>query len=584
MTLRKTVARSLAFAVLAALIALVPAGASQGAPSGGEQPTTRPILFRGTHDAIDGPVQIAPEKADSAHWRNVIDREVPPSASTRDLAIPDPPNTPITFDNPGHEGWTGLTHLDSRLADGGDQFSLEPPDPVACVSADRVFQAVNDAIAVYDTRTTLLGGPVTLNQFFDYPPSIDRPENIFGPFIFDPKCYRDAVSGRWYVTVDVLFQDPATGGLLPKSRVDLAVSATSDPMGIWYLYSIDTTHRDHSKCPCFGDQPLIGADAYAFFVSVNEFPLFRNGFNGAEIYAISKADLESGAGHVAAFFEPDIAEIREPYSLQPAVAGQGEFDTTNGGTEYFLGALQGVDDRIAVWAATRTSAIDSNPLALRLNHTVIGSQVYGQPPKAEQKDGPHPLGASVGEPVHFLDTGDVRFQQAELAGGFLWGNNDTIIGGEADPRAGLAWYQISAQAFDGQVVASVVDQGYISVENANLVYGAIGANSAGQALMAFTLVGEDWFPSAAYSRIVGGDNGPVHVAREGIRPEDGFTCYNAFVGDNSRGCRWGDYSEVNVNPDGDFWFTTEYIHDGPRTSLANWGTWIGNVDPNIPEG
>ncbi len=35
MTLRKTVARSLAFAVLAALVALVPAGASQGAPNGG---------------------------------------------------------------------------------------------------------------------------------------------------------------------------------------------------------------------------------------------------------------------------------------------------------------------------------------------------------------------------------------------------------------------------------------------------------------------------------------------------------------------------------------------------------------------
>jgi hypothetical protein len=489
-----------------------------------------------------------------------------------------PPTTPITFDNPGHEGWTGLTHLDSRLADDGDQFSLEPPDPVVCASANRVFQMVNAAVAVYDNRTTLLGGPVSLNEFFGYPPGIDRPENIFGPFIFDPKCYRDAVSGRWYTTVDVLFQDEETGALTPRTRVDVAVSATDDPMGPWHLYSIPTTHREHKSCPCFGDQPLIGADKYAFFVSVNEFPLFRAGFNGAEIYAISKTQLENGTANVAAFFEPDIAEIREPYSLQPAVAPQAEWDTTNGGTEYFLGALENVDDRIAVWAATRTSAIDTDPTKLRLNHTVIESQVYARPPKAEQKDGPHPLGASVGEPVHFLDTGDVRFQQAELAGGFLWGNNDTLIAGEADPRAGLAWYQIDAEAIDGVVVASVVDQGYIAVEGNNLTYGAIGVNGAGHALMAFTLVGDDWFPSAAYSTILGGTNGPVHVAREGIRPEDGFTCYNAFVGDNSRGCRWGDYSEVNVSPNGDFWFTTEYIHDGPRTALANWGTWIGNVD------
>jgi hypothetical protein len=580
MKARTIFARSAAFALLSTLVVLIPAGAS-GVATGGERAQTRPVLFRGVHDAIEGP-ELAARETDTGRWRAVTDREVP-GLTPQAVDIPVPPDTPITFDNPGHEGWTGITHLDSRLADDGDQFSLEPPDPVVCVSANRVFPMVNAAVAVYDNRSTLLGGPVSLNEFFNYPPGIDRPENVFGPFIFDPKCYRDAVTGRWYATVDVLFQDPETGALLPNTRVDIAVSATTDPMGSWYLYSLDTTHREHPDCPCFGDQPLIGADAHAFFVSVNEFPLFRAGFNGAEIYAISKSALESGTANEAAFFEPELAEIREAYSLQPAVSGQGEFDTSNGGTEYFLSALQNVDDRVAVWAATRTSAVDTNPSRLRLNHVVIDSQVYGLPPKAEQKDGPHPLGASVGEPVHFLDTGDVRFQQAELAGGFLWGNNSTIIGGEDDPRAGIAWYQLEAQAFDGAVVAQVVDQGYIAAENANLTYAAIGANAAGDAMLAFTLVGDTWFPSAAYSRLIGGDNGPIHVAREGIRPEDGFTCY-AFFGDNSRGCRWGDYSEVSVNPDGDFWFATEYIHDGPRTELANWGTWIGNVDPDVPEG
>ena len=67
----------------------------------------------------------------------------------------------------------------------------------------------------------------------------------------------------------------------------------------------------------------------------------------------------------------------------------------------------------------------------------------------------------------------------------------------------------------------------------------------------------------------------LHIYRRGVAPEDGFTCYVAFVGDNSRGCRWGDYSEANLGTDGNFYFETEYTTPRLRTQLANWGTAIG---------
>ena len=58
---------------------------------------------------------------------------------------------------------------------------------------------------------------------------------------------------------------------------------------------IDTTNNtgtaDHAGCPCFGDQPLIGTDAYGFYVTTNEFPIVGNGFNGAQVYAMSKSKL-----------------------------------------------------------------------------------------------------------------------------------------------------------------------------------------------------------------------------------------------------------------------------------------------------
>lgn len=56
-------------------------------------------------------------------------------------------------------GFNGLTHLDQRLASGGDQFSLEPPDQGLAVGNGFVLEAVNTALAVYDTTGKLLSGP-----------------------------------------------------------------------------------------------------------------------------------------------------------------------------------------------------------------------------------------------------------------------------------------------------------------------------------------------------------------------------------------------------------------------------------------
>ena len=77
-----------------------------------------------------------------------------------------------------------------------------------------------------------------------------------------------------------------------RAHTLIAVSKTSDPRGAWFTYSIDSTDDglngtpSHAGCPCFGDQPLIGANDDGFYITTNE---FGAGFNGAQIYAMSKA-------------------------------------------------------------------------------------------------------------------------------------------------------------------------------------------------------------------------------------------------------------------------------------------------------
>ena len=126
---------------------------------------------------------------------------------------------------------------------------------------------------------------------------------------------------------------------------------------------------------------------------------------------------------------------------------------------------------------------------------------------------------------------------------------------------------------------TIAAQGYVSVNGENVLYPAIGINSAGKGAMVFTLVGPDVYPSAAYVAIDETNGaGAVHVAGAGAGPEDGFTGYKK-EGADGRTARWGDYSAAAVDESGNVWLATEYIPNAPRSSLANWGTFVSRVTP-----
>jgi hypothetical protein len=170
----------------------------------------------------------------------------------------------------------------------------------------------------YSTRTE-----ARLNQFFHLAPEFDPTTGTFGDFLSDPKCYYDVDTARWFLSILQIDVDPATGNFGNRSHALLAVSRSTDPTKNWRLFRIDTTNDgtqgtpSHAGCPCFGDQPLIGADKYGFFISTAEYSI--NGspfaFNGPQIYAASKEELEQGSpSAVVAFSELG----RDSGTVQPA--------------------------------------------------------------------------------------------------------------------------------------------------------------------------------------------------------------------------------------------------------------------------
>lgn len=522
-------------------------------------------------------------------------------------------------------GFDGLNHRDQRTANNGNQFSLEPPDQGLCVGKGYVVEAVNDAFRVYNPDGSGRTGVVDLNTFFGYPPTINRTTGVFGPEITDPSCLYDPTTRHFFLVVLTL-EATEDGDLTGDNHLDIAV--TANPAGTWDIYRLDVTDDGsngtpaHPNCPCIGDYPHIGVDANGFYITTNEYSFFGTEYNSAQIYAFSKRALARGDADVLVTQLDTTAADRgrNGFTVWPAQSpSTRDYEQGQNGTAYFLssnaaeeatGTQDYVSTSIVTWSLTNTRSLDSARPNVRLQDTRVGVRRYSLPPLSNQKPGPVPLAECLnddpcatillGEPDPFkpevespLDSNDTRMQQVTYADGKLYGALDTAVTVGGATKAGIGWYIVRPQIRHGVLGAGLVTQGQLGLAGNNLTYPAIGINAAGHGVMSFTLVGDGYYPSAAYSAFDGRTGaGAIYVAKAGVGPQDGFSGYRAF-GDPPRP-RWGDYGATAVDG-ATIWIAAEYIAQrctlaeyesdpfgscgGTRTALANWATRISQIRP-----
>jgi hypothetical protein len=556
--------------------------------------------------------------------------------------------TAVSFD--------GLFFRQQRLANGGNQFSVEPPDQGLCVGNGHVLETINTVLRVFDTSGSPQTGVQDLNTFLGYPAQFDRTAGVIGPFVTDPSCIYDRQLGRWLHLDLTLEVTPDAGDFTGPNHLDLAVSNTNDPTGTWTLYRIPVqddgtdgtpnhncdTGPDASKPgvtnpnACIGDYPHIGADANGIYLSTNEYSLFGNNYNGSQIYAIGKTQLSGVTLPGSLSFtqiENTSVDGSPGFTVWPANADPGQYETAKNGTEYFVSTIggdgsesgnpTGTARRIAIWALTNTASLNTGSPAVSLSSRLINSETYVFPPRAEQKVGDFPLGQCINdttgiffgfdcwqlffasEPAHNevegqVDMNDGRIQQVWLANGRLYTTTDTAVQINGDLKAGVAWFFIDPKINGaGKIEGKIAKQGYLGVANNNLGYPAMAVLPSGKGVATYTLAGGDHYPSAAYSLVnSNGVENVVHVASEGVGPQDGFTEYRAFLNDpvnDQIRPRWGDYGAV-VTDGNDLWFASEYIAQtcdlntylfggpigscgGTRASLGNWATRVSKITP-----
>jgi hypothetical protein len=510
--------------------------------------------------------------------------------------------------------WEGLNHRDSRLADGGNQFSGEPADQGVCAGNGFVLETVNSALRVYDAGN---GSPasnvLSLNEFYGFPPAIDRTTLTFpGPNTFDISCHYDPETDRWFHLALSFEQDVETGAPTGPNHLELAVSHSGDPRGEWTLYRIPAQNDgtegtpDHGCTvdepdgtpvgpgPCLGDFPHIGVDDHGVYITTNEFEFFGNDFIGAQVYALSKHQLVSlpmSIGVTLFNTADDPVRTGEPgFTVWPALSPGTQFASADGGTEYFVSSNAVFDDtnadseELILWRLVNTSSLNSGTPSLTLQKSILASQRYAVPSNSTQKDGTTPLrdcladtalsvpipppagplncGAAflglppVSLPLGTLDSGDSRVLDVRYANGKLWAVLGTAAQVGEATRTGAAWFILnpSARRIDSQGVLALADE--------NLIYPTLGVTNSGRGVMGFTRVGPNTFPSYGFASIdarVGA--GPVGLVEAGKSPQDGFTEYPPIGGNRPR---WGDYGASAV--DGNTVYVAgQYIETAPCT-------------------
>ena len=535
----------------------------------------------------------------------------------------------------------GLNFYQQRYANGGNQFSIEPPDQGLCAGNGFVLESTNDVLRVFSTAGNAVVGVVSLNQFYGYAPAINRTTGAYGAEITDPSCYFDQDTQRWFHVVLTLDRVGTTSSLSGKNHLDLAVSQTANPMDTWTIYRIpvqdDGTNGtpDH-HCPggpCLGDYPHIGADKNGIYLTTNEFPFFAGGYIGSQIYAMSKQALATSSANLnlvqynTADASTNTASGLPGFTVWPAVSA-GPSPSEFGGTEYFLSSLavfqdSGFDNRLQLWSLTNTRALN-NGNAPTLTNSLVNTEGYAIPAPARQPGtgtngvGKAPGGGNIDFPlgqcfnsptcapillggpdpftevISQLAANDSRIGQVFYANGKLWTALGTGISydGTTYGSSGLAYFVLHPKAGGGTPSATVVNQGYLAVPNLDVTYGTVAVTQSGRGVLSFTATGPQNYPSVGFASLdsIAGV-GDIQIAAAGVGAQDGFTGYQ-IEGNNPR---WGDYGAAAVDGNS-IWFAQEYIGQTctlaqyqasspfgscgqTRAARGNWGTRIIQVTP-----
>lgn len=495
------------------------------------------------------------------------------------------PGSPVRR-RPG--GFDGITELQQKLADDGhNAVGYLGANPSVCEGGGFVLETVQDAARVFTSHGDPLTRTVAIGRLLgDGEAEISTSPLVSGTYSHaHERCYYDVDMHRFMISA----QRYSTDG---NASIELAVSRTDDPRGRWDIYTLPVSGDRNddaaavASCPCSPALLAIGADRNGIFLATTLFAPSGTSA-GFRIFAISKAGLaDRTAAQAVAITQARPQDQSAPYPVGPTPAQtppDAAYAEGQNGTEYLTAACGPMRNAIYVLAITNTASLNEEVPSLSLAQTKVSTEsTLGEAEGVVQREGTRPLADYVRRqwgpaPLEFVLDAE-RCSGAVFADGRLWVSQATQVRTAPGPAtAGVAWFQLVPNVQGADLAVSVAKQGYLAVRGNSVITSSIAVDHTGHGVIAFQLVGRDYYPSAAIAPIDESGVGAVEIVGRGQVPLDSFSGYEWF-GSSDRTANADDYSTATVGTDGRVWTAVSYQPRVQRELLTSWSTRITAVD------
>src|SRR3954465_13760630 len=411
-----------------------------------------------------------------------------------------------------------------------------PPDTNGDVGPNHYVQIVNSDFAVFNKTGTPLFGPVPINTLWSGFGGGCQTNNDG-----DPVVVYDPIANRWVISQFSV--TGANGGTIPFLQC-VAVSQTADPTGSYFRYSFPYTG--------FNDYPKMGVWPDGYYTTFNMFNAAGTAFQGAKVCAYDRAKMLAGAAAAQVCFNTSTAFG----GLLPSDLDGSRLPPS--GSPAFMVGLGSTANTLAYWKfhvdfVTTANSTFTGPTTLATaaySEACAGGTCIPQSGTTQQLD-------SLADRLMF------RLAYPNFADG-----HEGLVVNHSIPAGsstGVRWYELRPDASRN---LSLFQQGTYAPDANFRWMGSIATDQSGNMALGFSVSSSTVHPEIHYTGRLAGDAAGTMTQGEG-------TIINGAGSQLANLSRWGDYSNMTVDPADDctFWFTTEYI---PANGTFNWHTRIGS--------
>ncbi len=430
--------------------------------------------------------------------------------------------------------------------------SSNPPDVNGRVGATQYVQWNNTSFAVFDKTTGALQyGPAAGNTLFQGLGGVCASHNDG-----DPVVSYDILSGRW-----VLSQFAVGGPTGSYSHQCVAVSATSDATGAYYLYDFLTDAVN------FVDYPHTGVWPDGYYMTAHIFNSAGTALVAARVYVFERdkmilgqaarmqsANLTTYGGSFQYGFLP--ADLD---SLTPPPVGEAAFILGPHPTTLTLTA----STRVAVtWGVTPTIALTEATLT---NTTYTTAYCVSTGRLCVPQSGQASTAALDNIKSHFMYRLSYRNNGTQAAPQESLTANIPVKG--TTNRDAIRWYEFR-NAGNTTATPTIFQQSTYDPDTNFRWLGSTAMDKDGNIALGFSRSSATTFPSIYMTG---------RLATDTINTMGAEVLMTAGLGsqDSTGGNRWGDYSSLTLDPIDQctFYYTNEYLK---TTGAFNWSTRVAS--------